>query len=103
MRITTKVIQNNTLSNINNNKILQDRLSNQMGTEKKINRPSEDPIIAIRALNGGYLTVQNGKPTGFNPFALENNTDNVQFLISFVKLLLSMDNQPITAAEELLD
>ena len=50
MRITTKVIQNNTLSNINNNKILQDRLSNQMGTEKKINRPSEDPIIAIRAL-----------------------------------------------------
>ena len=57
--------------------------------------------IAIRALNGGYLTVQNGKPTGFNPFALENNTDNVQFLISFVKLLLSMDNQPITAAEEL--
>ena len=50
MRITTKVIQNNTLSNINNNKILQDKLSNQMGTEKKINRPSEDPIVAIRAL-----------------------------------------------------
>jgi len=50
MRITTKVIQNNTLSNINNNKVLQDRLSNQMSTEKKINRPSEDPIVAIRAL-----------------------------------------------------
>ncbi len=50
MRITTKVIQNNTLSNINNNKILQDKLSNQMGTQKKINRPSEDPVVAIRAL-----------------------------------------------------
>ena len=50
MRITTKVIQNNTRTNINNNKILQDKLSNQMGTEKKINRPSEDPIVAIRAL-----------------------------------------------------
>ena len=50
MRITTKVIQNNTRTNINNNKVLQDKLSNQMGTEKKINRPSEDPIVAIRAL-----------------------------------------------------
>lgn len=50
MRITTKVIQKNTLSNINNNKVLQDKLSNQMATEKKINRPSEDPVVAIRAL-----------------------------------------------------
>lgn len=50
MRITTKVIQNNTLSNINNNKVLQDKLSNQMSTEKKINRPSDDPVVAIRAL-----------------------------------------------------
>ena len=50
MRITTKVIQNNTLSNINNNKVLQDKLSNQMSTQKKIDRPSEDPVVAIRAL-----------------------------------------------------
>ncbi len=50
MRVTTKVIERNTLSNINTNKVLQDKLSNQMGTQKKINRPSEDPIVAIRAL-----------------------------------------------------
>ncbi len=50
MRITTKVIQNNTLSNINNNKVLQDKLSKQMSTQKKIDRPSEDPVVAIRAL-----------------------------------------------------
>ena len=50
MRITSKVIQNNSLSNINTNKILQDKLNNQMSTEKKINRPSDDPVIAIRAL-----------------------------------------------------
>lgn len=50
MRITTKVIQNNSLRNINTNKLLQDKLSQQMSTEKKINRPSDDPIIAIRAL-----------------------------------------------------
>lgn len=50
MRITTKVIQNNSLRNINTNKLLQDKLSQQMSTEKKINRPSDDPIIAIRSL-----------------------------------------------------
>lgn len=50
MRITTKVIQNNSLSNINTNKLLQDKLSAQMATEKKVVRPSDDPIVAIRAL-----------------------------------------------------
>lgn len=43
-------MQNNNLSNINTNKLLQDRLSTQMSTEKKINRPSDDPVVAIRAL-----------------------------------------------------
>ena len=50
MRITTKVIQNNSLRNINTNKLLQDKLSQQMSTEKKVNRPSDDPIVAIRSL-----------------------------------------------------
>ncbi len=50
MRITTKVIQGNSIANINTNKILQDKLNNQMATEKKIVRPSDDPVVAIRAL-----------------------------------------------------
>jgi len=50
MRITNKIMQNNNLSNINGNKVLQDRLSTQMSTQKKISRPSEDPVVAIRAL-----------------------------------------------------
>lgn len=50
MRMTNKIMQNNSLYNINNNKILQDKLSTMMSTEKKITRPSDDPIIAIRAL-----------------------------------------------------
>lgn len=50
MRITNKIMQRNNLSNINTNKIYQDRLSTQMSTQKKINRPSDDPIVAIRAL-----------------------------------------------------
>lgn len=50
MRITNKIIQNNSLTNVNNNKILQDKLSTQLATGKKIDRPSEDPIVALRSL-----------------------------------------------------
>lgn len=50
MRITNKIMQDNALSNINQNKILQDKLSTQMASGKKIQRPSDDPVVAIRAL-----------------------------------------------------
>lgn len=50
MRITNKIMQKNNLSNINTNKIYQDKLSTQMSTQKKINKPSDDPVVAIRAL-----------------------------------------------------
>ncbi len=50
MRMTNKIMQNNSLYNINNNKILRDKLSTMMSTQKKITRPSDDPVIAIRAL-----------------------------------------------------
>ena len=50
MRMTNKIMQNNSLYNINNNKVLQDKLSTQMSTQKKLARPSDDPVVAIRAL-----------------------------------------------------
>ena len=50
MRMTNKIMQNNSLYNVNNNKILQDQLSTSMSTQKKIVRPSDDPVVAIRAL-----------------------------------------------------
>lgn len=50
MRITNRIIRNNSLSNINTNKAYQDKLNTQMSTQKKIDRPSDDPVIAIRAL-----------------------------------------------------
>lgn len=50
MRITTKMMQGNSLSNLNTNKSLQDRLTTQLSTLKKIVRPSDDPVIAIRSL-----------------------------------------------------
>lgn len=50
MRMTNKIMQNNSLYNINNNKTLQDKLSTRMSTQKKLTRPSDDPVVAIRAL-----------------------------------------------------
>lgn len=50
MRITNGILINNSLSNINNNKTTMDRLNTQLTSEKKIQRASDDPIIAIRAL-----------------------------------------------------
>lgn len=50
MRITTKMMQNTSLNNLNTNKALQDKLTTQLSTMKKITRPSDDPVIAIRSL-----------------------------------------------------
>ena len=50
MRITNGMLINNSLTNINNNKTTMDRLNTQLTSEKKIQRASDNPIIAIRAL-----------------------------------------------------
>ena len=50
MRITNSMIRNNTSNNMSTNKGYVDTLNTQMSTQKKIDRPSDDPVIAIRAL-----------------------------------------------------
>lgn len=50
MRVTNSMISRNSMTNMNGNKVSVDRLNNQMTSQKKISRPSEDPVIAIRAL-----------------------------------------------------
>lgn len=50
MRITNKMMTNNMMSNINKNKININTLEQQYSTGKKIQRPSDDPIITVRAL-----------------------------------------------------
>lgn len=50
MRITTRMMTNNMLSNINKNKRTMSKLEEQYSTGKKIQRPSDDPIVAVRAL-----------------------------------------------------
>ena len=43
--------------------------------------------IFVRACGGNYLALENGQPTGFNPFQCERNEANVQFLGDLIKVL----------------
>ncbi len=71
MRITNNMITSNTKYNINANKVLVDKFNTQMTTQKKINKASDDPVIAIRSLrmqtNLSHLTQY-----------LDNNIEDVQ-------------------------
>jgi type IV secretion system protein VirB4 len=66
--------------------------------------------IFVRACGGNYLSLENGQPTGFNPFQCERNEANVQFLADLVKVLMnkkeytSRDEEDIfRAVENILD
>lgn len=50
MRMTNKIMQTNSLYNINQTKISEDKYNTQLTSQSKITRPSDDPVIAIRAL-----------------------------------------------------
>lgn len=50
MRITNQMMINSSISNIQVNKNQLNTLSTELSTQKKISKPSDDPIIAIRAL-----------------------------------------------------
>jgi flagellar hook-associated protein 3 FlgL len=50
MRITNKMMTNNMMNNINKNKTYLSKLDAQYSTGKRIQTPSDDPIIAVRAL-----------------------------------------------------
>ena len=50
MRVTNQIMTNNTLANINTNKLNLMKREEQYETGKKIQRPSDDPVIAVRAL-----------------------------------------------------
>lgn len=56
--------------------------------------------IAILAMGGGYLALETGKPTGFNPFRMENTPDNVVFLNNLVILLLQQEGEKVTTADK---
>jgi type IV secretion system protein VirB4 len=43
--------------------------------------------IFVRACGGAYLALENGAPTGFNPFQCERTEANVQFLSELARIL----------------
>jgi type IV secretion system protein VirB4 len=43
--------------------------------------------IFVRACGGNYLALENGQPTGFNPFHCERTEGNAQFLADLIKVL----------------
>lgn len=56
--------------------------------------------LAIRAIGGKYLAIKNGQPTGFNPFQMEPDKANNNFLEGLVKFLVTRDGNRVTADEE---
>jgi flagellar hook-associated protein 3 FlgL len=50
MRITNNMLMNNMLSNLNTNLTRMSKYQNQLATGHKISLPSDDPIVASRAL-----------------------------------------------------
>jgi len=50
MRVTNKMIMNNASSNINTTKEFVNKRNTQMTSQKKIDKPSDDPVIAVRSL-----------------------------------------------------
>lgn len=54
--------------------------------------------IFVRACGGNYLALENGRPTGFNPFQCERSEENAQYLADLVKVLAGKDSY--TARDE---
>ncbi|MCE3589987.1 type IV secretion system DNA-binding domain-containing protein, partial [Escherichia coli] len=57
--------------------------------------------IFVLASGGTYLTLENGKPTGFAPLkALENKPEDRAWLSLWVRQLVRTESRPITVQEE---
>ena len=50
MRVTNGMMRTNAMLNMQKNKVMYDKYLQQYNTQKKIQRPSDDPTIAVRAL-----------------------------------------------------
>ena len=57
--------------------------------------------IFVRACGGNYLALDNGQPTGFNPFQCESTDANVQFLGDLIKVLAAKSSYTAREDEEI--
>ncbi|QRN41556.1 MAG: hypothetical protein GKC53_05435 [Neisseriaceae bacterium] len=51
----------------------------------------------IKGLGGKYFKIKNGEPTGFNPFQLENNEGNREFLFVLFKYIIQLNDNTFTS------
>jgi len=56
--------------------------------------------IAVRALNGTYLALEAGKPTGCNPLQWEPTPARIQFWEQWVRTLIATPAMPLMPADE---
>ena len=53
--------------------------------------------IFIRAINGIYTVIDPGKKCGFNPLKLPENGENKNFLLEWIKLLVTVNGEVLTS------
>lgn len=85
MRVTTKMINNNMMANISKNKNRLNTLNEQYTTGQKIQRPSDDPIIAVRTLKLRQTM------TEINQYVEKNIPDAMSWMDITTSALDSMD------------
>lgn len=56
--------------------------------------------VFIKAMGGKYSEIELGKPTGFNPFHLENTPQNQAFLNELILAILEGDGGKVSATEK---
>lgn len=57
-------------------------------------------IANIFASGGKYITIDAGKPTGFNPFMVYNNAENIRKLQTLMKMLVTRNGEILSTLEE---
>lgn len=54
----------------------------------------------ILAAGGRYITIENGEPTGFNPFMIEATPQNIRSLQILIRLLVTRNGEFLTSSDE---
>ncbi|HHV59492.1 MAG TPA: flagellar hook-associated protein FlgL [Clostridiaceae bacterium] len=93
MRITNSMLINNMISNINKNLINLDKYQQQLATGKKIQVPSDDPVIAARALK---LRTDVSKLNQY-----KRNIDDAKSWLEYTDSILSQIGDVLHRAREL--
>ena len=95
MRITNGMINNNTKANIMINKEYSDKLNTMVANGQKITRPSDDPVIAIRALR------LNSNISEINQF-YDKNIPDAEAWLQTTETALSQTESVLSSVQEYL-